>query len=290
MTESPDRLCVLADPYLRTDDVRALERAVERTGISIPLVVVNDPEDPSIDPEVEANAVNERFGLGTLRVLFTLLKTHRAWTLVFAEKKLAAEFGSTAASSGRVHVEDVSCLADAEVLYVTPRTEGNWNELPRDAVELVRERSDVAVRFGFGLLRGDVLDAPEFGVLSFHQADIRTYRGLGAPQAWIDGRETMGVTLQRLNEDIDGGEIVAYDETDVSECATLWEAYDRLYDLKADLLAQGIENLRDPSFEPTIPETLGPYNSVDKRRSLRFAGRTLHKNLTGRLRASRRKP
>ena len=68
MTESPGRLCVLADPYLRTDDVHALERAVQRTGVTIPLVVVNDSEDSAIDPEMEANAVNKGFWLDTIRI------------------------------------------------------------------------------------------------------------------------------------------------------------------------------------------------------------------------------
>lgn len=284
ITPPPANLCVLADQYLMTNEVRSLERAVEKTGISVPLVVVNDPVNPPIDPDEEANAINKPIGIDTLRILFDVLKREHAWTFVIAEKKIAEEFGSEAASTGRVHVKDVPCLSDSDIQYATPKTKGNWAELPPETVDLVRERCDVAVRFGFGLLRGDVLHAPEFGVLSFHPADIREYRGLGVPQAWLDGRDTMGVTLQRLNDEIDGGEIVAYEEVDVSECATLWETYDTLYDVKAELLAVGIENLRDPSFETDVPESFGPYYSIKKRRSLSFASQTLLKNMLGRLR------
>lgn len=283
MPDPPSNLCVLADQYLMTNEVRSLERAVDQTGIDVPLVVVNDPEDPDIDPDAEANAINNPIGIDTARILFKVLERERAWTLVYAERKVAEAFGSKVPSLDRVHVEDVPCLAESEFRSVTPITAGNWVELPPDTVELVRERCDVAVRFGFGLLEGDVLRAPAFGVLSFHPADIREYRGLGVPQAWVDGRDTMGVTLQRLNEEIDGGEIVAYGETDVSQCATLWEAYEAVNDVKVGLLAEAIENLRDPSFEPSVPELLGPYYSLERRQNPSFVGQVLRRNIAGRI-------
>lgn len=288
MVKSPNRLCVLVDRYLMANEARTLENAVERTGIEVPLVLVNEPANPDIDPEMKAHAINEPLSFDTVQILLGVLERDRAWTIVFAEKKLAELFGSEMNTTQRIHVGDVSCISDSEIRYVTPETDGSWEELPQDAVDLVRDRCDLGVRFGFGLLRGEILDAPEFGVLSFHPADIRQYRGLGVPQAWVDGRETMGVTLQRLNESIDGGEIIAYEETDVSECATLWEVYETLYEIKVDLLAKGIENLRDPSFEPTVldSDSLGTYYSIKRRHTVPFAARTLGKNLRGRLRRS----
>lgn len=290
MPQPPTTLCVLVDPYLRTDEVRTLELAIREAGVSVPLVVVNVPDDPDIDPAVEANAINNPIGIDTARILFTAVKRYHVWALVFAEKKVAEATGLGPKTMGRVHVDDVSCLSDADRHYATPKTDGNWAELPPETVELIRDRCDLAIRFGFGLLRGDVLRAPEFGVLSFHPADIRQYRGLGVPQAWLDGQDTMGVTLQRLSEEIDGGEIIAYDETDVSECATLWDVYDVLHEVKAKLLAEGIENLRDPSFEPTVPDSLGPYYPINERRRVSFAGRTLAKNMVGRLKQRTRDP
>jgi folate-dependent phosphoribosylglycinamide formyltransferase PurN len=263
--------------------VRALETVVDESGIDIPLVIVNEPNDPDIGPEAKAKAVNDRFGIDTVRAFFDVFNHERAWTFVLAEKKLAEQVGFATASSRRVHVDEVSCLSDAETHHVTPIGDGSWSKLPPDTVDLVQENCDVAIRFGFGLLGSDILHTPEFGVLSFHPADVRRYRGLGTPQAWLDGCDTMGVTLQRLNDTIDGGEIVAYEEIDVSECATLWDAYEKLYELHATLLADGIRNLRNPLFEATVPESLGPYYSIQSRRELSFAGRTLFKNITGRI-------
>lgn len=279
----PSDVCVLADPYLLEWQVRALERARERAGVEFPLVVVNDPDDPDIDPDAAASAVNGGLGLDALGLFGTVLARERAWALVVAERKLAELVGDDRPLERRHRVEDVDVLADAEIRRMTPIEDGNWNELPPAAVEAVGDRCDVAVRFGFGLLRGDVLTAPEHGVVSFHPADIRRYRGLGPPKAFADGRETIGSTLQRLSEEIDGGEIVAEARTDIDDCATLWDVYDRVHELQIDLLAAGLENLQEPSFEPTVPESLGPYYSTRSLRETGFALKTLVKNLRGRL-------
>lgn len=288
LSMAPIDLCVLTEPYLRDFQIQALEQAVNEADIEIPLVVVNDAEDTVVDPDIQARGANEPPGIDAVRLFFRVLDRDGAWALVYIEKKIAEWLGSTAASSRYTHIEDIPCLSDSEIRYVTPITDGSWSELPPETIRLIEERCDVVIRYGFGLLRGEILTATELGVLSFHPADIRQYRGLGAPQAWLDGRDVMGATLQRLNEEIDSGEIVAYKEVDVSECATLWEVFDALRALYPELLVEGIHNLRDPAAEITTPASLGPYYSTKSRRKLSFAGRTLLKNAIGRLRRATR--
>lgn len=283
MANSPTKLGVLAEPYLTETQVRSLRHAVRNAEIEIPLVIVNSIDDPQYDPDLKAAAINGGLGLGTARLFMDVLRRERAWGLVIAEKKLGELSGVDETGSRQIPVEEESCLSEAEFHHVEPTMDGSWAELPPDAVETVRESCDVVIRYGFGLLRGAVLEAPEYGVLSFHPADIRQYRGLGPPQAYLDGCGTMGVTLQRITEDIDGGDLVAYADTDVSECKTLWEVYDRLDELQVELLAEGIKNLRDPSIEITTPDSLGEYYSTTLRRKPSFAGRVLLKNITGRL-------
>ncbi len=282
MVRTPSNLCVLADPYLRAYQVSALEHVVATTNVEIPLVVVADPEPEATDHQTAA-AANGTLGVAAVRTFLDRLDQDGAWAAVYVEKKLAELGGESAATTEYRHVTDVDCFDTAEIEYVRPIEDGHWTELPAETVDRIQQCCDLAVRYGFGLLRGDVLTATPFGVLSFHPADIRQYRGLGAPQAWLDDRDRMGMTLQRLTEDIDGGEIVAYRETDVSDCATLWEVFAALRALQPLLLADGITNLRDPAFEPTVPDSLGPYYSTTKRRQPSFAARTLLKNTTGRL-------
>jgi hypothetical protein len=77
-------------------------------------------------------------------------------------------------------------------------------------LEWLRGRSpDVALRFGFRILRGDVLRVPKAGVWSFHHGDNRHYRG-GPAGFWevIEGAPYTGAILQRLSEELDDGGIL----------------------------------------------------------------------------------
>ena len=62
------------------------------------------------------------------------------------------------------------------------------------------------LRFGFGILRGEVLDVARHGIWSFHHDDERVIRG-GPPSFWEvnDGLATTGVLLQRLTDKLDAG-------------------------------------------------------------------------------------
>lgn len=285
-------MAVLAEPYLTGYQVDSVAHAVQETGIDVPLVIVNDAADRDYDPDSVAAAVNDRIGLSTLSLFADVFERERWWSLVVAERKLAEEVGLSATAERRVHVEETAVFDDADIRHVEPERDGAWNSLPGETVAEVADRADLVVRYGYGLVEGDILTAPRDGTVSFHPADIRQYRGLGPPRAYLDGRTTMGVTLQRLSEGIDDGEIVAVDHRDVGDCHTLWDVYDSLHDVQRRLLATGIENLRDPGFEPTSPDDLGEYNTIEARREVGFAFRVLAKNVRGyltRARAERRR-
>jgi hypothetical protein len=68
---------------------------------------------------------------------------------------------------------------------------------------------DVMLRFGFNILRGDVLTAAKHGVWSFHHADHRVNRGSPAGFWEVAKQEmTTGTMLQRLTEDLDNGVVM----------------------------------------------------------------------------------
>lgn len=285
MTETL-RVGVLADPYLREWQVRSLERVRADPTVDLSLVLVD--EDAATDPEQATIAkatttAGVATGLEALSLFRSTLARERAWTLVLAERELAERLGESRPLSARRHVSAVDIFDDAEIQYVTPEYDGAWAELPSSAVRTIRTRCDVIVRYGFGLIRGEVLNAPAHGVVSFHPADIRRYRGLGVPMAYFDGREVIGVTLQRLTDDIDAGEIVAEATIPIDGKDTLWDVYDRVYAHQINLLAEGLRAIRDPDAEPTVPDELGPYYSMDRRRRLGFALRTLLRNVRRRL-------
>lgn len=76
---------------------------------------------------------------------------------------------------------------------------------------VIREQNvDVLLRFGWGILSGEILNIPRYGVWSFHHNDPHVFRG-GPPAFWeiFTGKPTQGLILQQLNEILDGGKIIA---------------------------------------------------------------------------------
>lgn len=287
----PNRLCVLTDDLMVRWQILALERAIDRADATISLVVVNDPETATTKGSLEGadSAMDEPrgFSLSDLRLFGDLYRQEGAWSLVLAEQKLAwMLFGTDERWEymRTTRVDDIDCLEDADLVCCTPDTDGTWNELPDSIVELIDDEADVVVRFGFGLIRGAVLDATKHGILSFHPADIRKYRGQGPEQAFVQGDDEIGITLQRLNEDIDSGEIVAFDTAEISGRVTLSEIWARIYEQQMRLLSRGLRNIQDPDFEPIVPDTLGDYYSHEQRRRLRFAGPIALRNFARRVR------
>lgn len=282
----PHQVALLVDEYLFTWQVDALERMLAETDVEITLVVINNP-DESCDEDVGAAAVNNprSLGLNDVKLFIKVLREQGAWAFVLAERKLGWVLGGVRqVGMQKRHVNEIDCLRQAEFLRCEPEGKDDWNRFPEEVVNRVRDEADIAIRFGFGLIEGDILDAPEYGVLSFHPADIRKYRGVGPSQAFRDGAEEAGATLQQLSETIDGGRIVDVRTVDITDAYTLDEVRRRVNELQRSMLAVGIRKLGDSNFEPWEPETLGEYNSLTTRRSLSYSLPILVKNVFGRIR------
>jgi len=79
----------------------------------------------------------------------------------------------------------------------------------RDIEVLRGKRLDVLLRFGFNILRGEILEVPRHGVWSFHHGDELKYRG-GPPGFWeiMNDEPVTGAVLQRLTDRLDAGIIL----------------------------------------------------------------------------------
>ena len=292
--------CVLVNRSLLRWQAEALERMVERTGVEVSLVVVNEVEDidhPGFSEGASplGEQATENAGgvsLDDVRLFYHVLRREGVWAFVLAEQKLSWVLGlGEPGLSRRLPLDEVDVLRGVPRVGCTPEpVDGPWCDLPAEVVDRIAADADVVIRFGFNLLTGRILSDPAFGVLSFHPADIRRYRGLGPPQPFASGDATAGSTLQQLTDELDGGNVVSIEHVDISDAATLDEVYERVHALQVEMLSAGIERLRDPDFEPRPPESLAPYTSVDRRQSPAFAGRVLGKNLLGRARQATRGP
>lgn len=137
----------------------------------------------------------------------SLLRRARCSQILFQAYKT---FVLSPPASQRVRLP--SHYRDLPKIQVQPRLEGKYSEyFPEAAVREIRSYElDFIIRFAFGILRGDVLEAARYGVWSFHHDDERRYRG-GPPGFWEVYRKDQrtGFILQRLTEDLDAGVILA---------------------------------------------------------------------------------
>jgi hypothetical protein len=124
-----------------------------------------------------------------------------------------------------------------------------------DIQEIRKLNFDVLIRCGSGILRGEILNAATFGIISFHHADNRINRG-GPAGFWevYLRQESTGFTIQQLTEELDGGNVLFRGHLPTKSLHLLNQA--ALYEksnfyLKA-LLIELAETLK-------LPETLESY-------------------------------
>ncbi len=107
-------------------------------------------------------------------------------------------------------LELVDCrplLSNIESVEVEPIGKKFVHRFPPETIERVRAKNlDVLIRFGFNILKGDILTAARYGVWSYHHGDNDFYRG-GPAHFWElrEGSPLSGVILQVLTEELDAG-------------------------------------------------------------------------------------
>ena len=110
------------------------------------------------------------------------------------------------------HPVDISALlAACSIVRVAPRMTKFADYFHDASVAAIRAHDvDVALRFGFRILKGDALNIARYGVWSFHHGDNRVNRG-GPPGFWevVQNEPVTGAILQVLSEELDAGVVLA---------------------------------------------------------------------------------
>ena len=101
-----------------------------------------------------------------------------------------------------------SLFKDVPRIQCVVTRKGKFSEYfaPDDLVRIRQANLDFMLRFGFNIIRGEILEAARYGVWSFHHGDEQKYRG-APPCFWeiYNGEPETGAILQRLTERLDGG-------------------------------------------------------------------------------------
>ncbi|HEX7331573.1 MAG TPA: hypothetical protein VF290_08730 [Pyrinomonadaceae bacterium] len=101
-------------------------------------------------------------------------------------------------------------VSDCPVITVMPIMKAYSDWFPEETLEQIRQCDlDLALCFGFRILKGEALRIARHGVWSFHHGDNLVNRG-GPAGFWevMDGVPVTGSILQVLTEDLDNGRVI----------------------------------------------------------------------------------
>lgn len=130
------------------------------------------------------------------------------------------------------------------------------NEIKELAPDLV-----CVVSYGV-ILPKSFLKIPPKGCINVHPSMLPKYRG-SAPIQWavLNGDKKTGVTIMYLNEQMDAGDIIVQEETEIGDNETSGELWDRLSTVGARLLLESVRKIEKGTVERKVqPEefTLAP--------------------------------
>jgi hypothetical protein len=175
------------------------------------------------------------------------------------------------------------------ILTAKPVQKGFVDRFTPEDIALIRAANlDVLFRFGFRIIRGEILSCAKHGIWSFHHGDNREYRG-APPGFWemYEQNPVTGSILQILTEELDGGRVI-YRSLSATDFRSLYLTLNPLYWKTA---AFALRRLRDLhrfgwSFLSSLEEFNEPdsykkviYRTPDTPIMVRFLARLLVKKL-----------
>ncbi|MCI7741453.1 MAG: methionyl-tRNA formyltransferase [Clostridiales bacterium] len=131
-------------------------------------------------------------------------------------------------------------------------------EKMRDGTALDQIRAlapDILVVVAYGrILPDDILAVPKYGAVNVHASLLPKYRG-SAPIQWavLNGDRTTGVSTMYLAHEMDTGDVIYTEETEIGEYETSGELFDRLKELGAGLLVKTLRDI-EAGCAPRTPQ------------------------------------
>ena len=111
---------------------------------------------------------------------------------------------------------------------------------------------DLVIVAAFGqILPKEIILTPRLGCINIHPSLLPKYRG-AAPINWalIRGEEKTGVTIMRMDEGVDSGDILLQEETPIRPEESFGELHDRLAKMGAELLLTALVMLETGPLQP----------------------------------------
>ena len=124
-------------------------------------------------------------------------------------------------------------------------------------VQAIRDLNpDVIAVVAYGrILPQRVLDIPTWDCVNIHASLLPQYRG-SAPYQWavLDGLKETGVSAQHMVREMDAGDVIDVEKTEIGENETAGELLDRLAGLAAKLLCRVLGRVKSGDQCPGVPQ------------------------------------
>ena len=114
---------------------------------------------------------------------------------------------------------------------------------PENIEVLSKHQPDIIIVAAFGqIVPKSILDMPKYGCINIHASLLPKYRG-AAPIQWavINGEDVTGVTIMRMNEGIDTGDMIAKKTVRLAEDETGGSLFDKLAQVGAQLCVETMD-------------------------------------------------
>ena len=184
-------------------------------------------------------------------------------------------------------------LENIPTIKVNPLRKGFTDRLRDEDIAGIRTADlDVLFRFGFRIVRGDVLNVSKSGVWSFHHDDNQQYRG-GPPLFWeiYERNPISGTILQILSDSLDGGRVLyrSHSSTNFSSLylnrnPIYWKTAEFALRRLRDLNDRGLDYLRRlPTYNENDTYSRGIYRTPNTVKMAVFLARRLGRSLSARI-------
>jgi methionyl-tRNA formyltransferase len=121
--------------------------------------------------------------------------------------------------------------------------------------QVKRMSPDLIVVAAYGrILTRDLLDIPRLGCINVHASLLPKYRG-AAPIQWaiVNGEEKTGITIIKMDEGMDTGDILFAQEVEIRDDDTAQGLHDTLAQVGANLIIMAMDQLNRGTLRP-IPQ------------------------------------